>query len=444
MNPNPMPEPTYAAFIGLDWAKETHAVCFKTSPDSDPQLSQLTQSPEALEKWAAALKERTAGRPVALCLEIKRGALINALCVHEWIHIYPINPKTSANYRKALYPSGQKDDPKDAELLCDFLAKHMGKLKRWLPESPEIQELRTLCEQRDALVDERTRLSHKLDDALRQYFPQAVEFAGPSHLPASWDFLRKWSSLPDLQKARKATILAFFHATHVRRGDKLTDTFHERVQAATPLTTAPSVVRPLQLLVVGLCRTLSALQDLIESFGERIKELYQGHPLCTVTDSFPGAGKVLGPRVLLAVAGAPDRFPDAAAWLTTTGIPPVIESSGKSLWTHWRWFAPTFTRQSLHEFAAASISHSAWAGAYYHQMTKIKEKSRAMAIRSLAFKWGRILFACVASGKPYREENYLRCLASKGSPLPELILSMARERQAAEEKQKQKIAGVAV
>lgn len=438
MNQTRRPEPAYAAFIGVDWAKETHAICLKATPDSPPEPGELAQSPEALTEWATALKARTGGRPVALCLEIKRGALINALCSYEWLHIYPINPKTSANYRKALYPSGQKDDPKDAELLCDFLAKHMGKLKRWVPESPEIQELRTLCEQRDALVDERTRLSHKLDDALRQYFPQAVEFAGPSHLPASWDFLRKWSSLPELQKARKSTILAFFYARHVRRGDKLTDAFHERVQAATPLTTQPSVVRPLQLLAVGLCKTLSSLQDVIESFGERIKELYQSHPLYAVTDSFPGAGKVLGPRIMLAVAGAADRFDDAGEWLTTTGIPPVIESSGKSQWTHWRWFAPTFTRQSLHEFAAASISHCAWAGAYYHHMTRIKEKRRAVAIRALAFKWGRILFACTSSGKPYRDEDYLRCLSSKGSHLPELILSLAKERQAEEEKQSRK------
>ena len=264
MNETRMPDPAYAAFVGLDWAKQTHAVCIKATPDSLPEPGELAQSPEALAEWAAALKARTGGRPVALCLEIKRGALINALCIYDWLHLYPINPKTTANYRRAVYPSGQKDDPKDAELLCDFLAKHMGKLKRWVPESPEIQELRTLCEQRDALVDERTRLSHKLDDALQQYFPQAVDFAGPSHLPASWDFLRKWSSLPDLQKARKSTILAFFHALHVRRGDKLTDAFHERVQAAAPLTTNPAIVRPLQLLAVGLCKTLSTLQDLID------------------------------------------------------------------------------------------------------------------------------------------------------------------------------------
>jgi len=40
-----------------------------------------------------------------------------------------------------------------------------------------------------------------------------------------------------------------------------------------------------------------------------------------------------------------------------------------------------------------------------------------MAVRSLAFKWVRILFRCWQTSTPYDEAKYLMALKAKGSPL---------------------------
>ena len=37
------------------------------------------------------------------------------------LHLFPVPSTMSANMRNALYPSGAKDDPRDADLLLDLL-----------------------------------------------------------------------------------------------------------------------------------------------------------------------------------------------------------------------------------------------------------------------------------------------------------------------------------
>ena len=68
------------------------------------------------------------------------------------------------------------------------------------------------------------------------------------------------------------------------------------------------------------------------------------------------------------------------------------------------------------EFAAHSIGSSGWAEAYY-EAEKENSKSHHAAVRSLAYKWNRILFRCWKDGNPYDEQTYLRALKRTGSPL---------------------------
>lgn len=67
----------YAAFIGIDWADQQHAVCILT--DSTASRQTLVQTPEAIAAWVAELQQQFGERPVAVALEQKRGALVQQL-----------------------------------------------------------------------------------------------------------------------------------------------------------------------------------------------------------------------------------------------------------------------------------------------------------------------------------------------------------------------------
>lgn len=67
--------------------------------------------------------------------------------------------------------------------------------------------------------------------------------------------------------------------------------------------------------------------------------------------------------------------------------------SGKTQWVHWRLACPEFLRRTFHEFTARSRFWSPWAKAYYLQLRSHGWDLHA-AVRSLAFKWIRIMYRC--------------------------------------------------
>ncbi len=412
-------EPVLAAFIGIDWADQHHAVCLQRAGQRSVEHESLQQKPEALAAWAARLQTEFGGQPVGVCLEQSRGPLIYALSAYPWIVLYPINPKSLARYREALKPSKAKDDPSDAALLCGFLFLHQAQLRPWQAEDEPTRRLRFLLENREKLVDQRTALANQLKALLKAYYPQALDWAGPLNKPMSWAFLLKWPSLPELQRATKSTILKFYYAHHVRRGDRIAQV-PDQIRQAISLVQDSALVETSVLMLTALCRQLQALQPLIDQHDLQIRNTFDEHPDKNIFEGLPGAGPVLAPRLLVAFGSDRNRFGSADAIQQLSGIAPVTERSGKSTWVHWRWAAPAFLRQSFHEFALHSMAKSLWAKAYY-QLQRQRGKSHQAAVRSLAFKWIRILYRCWNDRIPYDEARYLQVIKQRGSILTKLI-----------------------
>ena len=111
-----------------------------------------------------------------------------------------------------------------------------------------------------------------------------------------------------------------------------------------------------------------------------------------------------------------ERYQSSEEVQKYTGIAPVTERSGKKEWIHWRYSCNTFLRQTFVEWVGQTVRYSFWAEAYYEQQ-KSKGKPQNTIIRSLAFKWIRILFRCWRTKTAYDESTYLAALKSKGSPL---------------------------
>ena len=124
------------------------------------------------------------------------------------------------------------------------------------------------------------------------------------------------------------------------------------------------------------------------------------------------------PRLIAAFGTQRDRYASASAMQCHAGIAPVVESSGKQRWVHWRWACPKFLRQTFHEWAWLSTRQSEWAKNFYDQQ-RGKGKSHHAAIRALAFKWIRILFRCWKDSVPYDEARYASALQkrAKGKPV---------------------------
>jgi len=152
----PDSEPVFAAWVGIDWADQEHVWILEVADTGQRQGGKLPHTPEAIEAWAAALAARFDGRPVAVGLEQARGALVYALMKYGHLVLYPIHPATAARFRRALYPSGAKDDPRDADLLLELLLRHRRQLRPLKPDTELTRKLQNLVEKRRQLVDEKT------------------------------------------------------------------------------------------------------------------------------------------------------------------------------------------------------------------------------------------------------------------------------------------------
>lgn len=421
----PVPVPEVVAWVGLDWADQRHEI--RLQAVGSPQIESFTveQKPEALHGWIAELRARFPQGKIAVALEQSRGAVIYALMNYDFLLLYPIPPKALACYREAFTPSGAKSDPGDADLLLELMRTHRDRLRAWQPDDELTRQLRLLTEFRRKTVDERTRLTNELNDLLKTYFPQARDWAGDLRSPSACEFLRTWPTLQAVQQARRTELQQFYH-DHRRLSTEEREELFAQIDQALPLTRDRALVEASSLMAQALAEQLAAVLAVIARLEDELQKLFSRHPDHDLFSGLPGAGDALAPRLAVAFGSDRDRYQSAQEIQQFSGVAPVTEKSGKTNWVHWRRACPKFLRQTFHEFASASRKKSRWARAYYEQKRREGDGHHA-AIRSLAFKWQRILYRCWKDRTPYDEERYLTSLKVRHSPLWLAAASLANE-----------------
>lgn len=413
----------FAALIGIDWSDAKHDICLVEIATGAQELSEVSHTPEALNEWACSLRARFGGEPVAVCLEQSRGSLIHALMKYDFLVLYPINPQTLSKFREAFTPSRAKDDLTDAEYLVELLLHHRERLKAWTPDDERTRTLQFLVEHRRRLVGDQTRVSNRLTALLKGYFPHILQWFPDITTPLVCDFLLSWSSLDALKGVRRATLEKFMREHNSHR----TETIEKRLTAiktAVPLTTDKAVINSSVVMVRALASQMKTTLAAIKEFDREIEELCGAHEDFDLFASLPGAGKVYASRLLTAIGSNRERWATADELLCFSGVAPVIERSGKSSWTRWRYLCPKFIRQAFVEYAGESIRHSEWAKAFYVSQ-KAKGKSHQAAVRALAYKWIRIIWKCWQTREKYDEARYMECLRKKGSKLVAEVASAA-------------------
>ena len=403
----------YVALVGLDWADQKHDVALRPQGSASIEQSSFKQDPQAIAEWVSALRQRFGQGKIAIALEQSRGALIYALMGHENLVLYPINPKTLAKLRAALYPSGKKDDPVDADLLLALLEKFGQQLTPWRPDDALTRELGFLVEARRGFVDHRTGLVNQLQGVLKTYFPQALQLLGEELSQSlATDFLKRWPTLEAVQKAKPAVVRAFYYGHNSRSQARIEDRL-KRIGAAVALTEDPAVLNAQSLAAQSLAAALAALRPIIERYDQEIARLFASHADAAIFASLDGAGPTLAPRLLAAFGTDRQRFADADAMARYSGTAPVTEKSGKQKWVHRRWARPVFMHQSFVEFASHSIRFSRWAKCCYEHLIG-KGHGHWAALRVLAIKWQRILWRCWQNRTTYDETTYIKSLQRRG------------------------------
>ena len=395
----------YAAYIGLDWADRKHDICLKTNEAEDFEFDVIEHTPEAIESWALSLQVRFNNRPIAICLELKAGPIVYALLKYSFIVIFPVSPKGLSKYRETFTQSGAKDDPTDAFLQLDFLLKHGDALRKLEPDAIDTRILQRLIEDRRTLVEDKVSLTNRIRAALKSYYPQPLQWFEDVDTLVFCEFIAKWSNIDKAKRARDTTITKFLTGHNCVRSSVIEKRIRG-INSATALTEDAGVIVPFEQLVLALVEQLKIVLRIIREYDIQIAKRFKSHEDFNLFNSFPGAGPVFAPRLLAALGSNRDRFQSAKEVQQLSGIAPVMERSGKKKWVHWRYSCPKFMRQTFVEWARVSMRYSFWAQEFYEEK-KRQGKSHQSALRSLAFKWIRIIYRCWKTKMPYDESVYL-------------------------------------
>ena len=319
--------------------------------DSDERkFSRIPHKVDKIDEWAQSMHQQHGGL-IAVALELSNGPIVSALQKYNFFVIYPINPSTLAKYRQAFNPSGAKDDPTDAELAVDILLNHPNHFEPLNPQSVEMRKLMTLVEQRRKLVNDRVRITNRLRNALKQYYPQALDWFDRIDTQIFCDFVKQWPTLAQAKRARRTTLERFFHDHNMYRKSLVGKRF-EAIKSSQPLTCDDAVITPYRLQTLMLVDQLVVALNALNIYDQEIAAVATQHPDFELFKSLPGAGPHLAPRLLVAFGEQRERFANACEVQKYSGIAPVTERSGKKHWVHWRWQCPTFLRQTFAEWAA--------------------------------------------------------------------------------------------
>jgi len=408
----------YAATIGLDWADQKHD--FWLCPQNGrPEHQVVEQTPAAIHEWVAKLRQRFPAGQIAVAVETTRGAILYALMAYDFIVFYPVNPKALASYREAFKVSGSKDDVTDAQLAEELVRCHRDRLRPLKPQDAGTRTLLGLTEKRRHLVDSRTVAVNQAHAELKCYYPLARDLLGDLTTTLAADFLLKWPDLAALKKAGAAKMRQFFYG-HNARSEDLMKEREAALEKARPLTEDPAIITPGRLMVQALAAVIKNLNQAIAEMDQAIARLMDQHADAEIFRSFPAAGPVLGPRLLVAFGTDRDRFADAVEVAQFYGIAPFRRASGKSLVIAMRFRCPKFGRQTFHEHAACVVKQEPWAREFYQQQ-RACGKGHHAAVRTTAFKLIRIYFSCWKNRTKYDSNTYLEALKKHGSPLHALL-----------------------
>ncbi len=416
--------PALALCVGLDWATEQHALTVYSLQGQVVARFQVAATPEGYAELIHRLRTLGGNRPVGLCLEANRGQLFSALLPQEFLYFYPVNPKCAARLREVYKADPGKTDPSDADLLGQFLVQNWPRLRPWGPEDPLTRRLQTLVEFEQSWIRRQTALTNQLRARLLLYFPQVLRLSTDLDAPLVLALLARWPSLQAVQRVG-ASRLRRFVAQHCRRPETAAEHV-QRLLPAEPLTTDPVIVEPLAEEVQALVVALTTGRQRLEALRRQIDDLFDQHPDAPIFKSFDGIGPKLGPRLLAYVGTDRTRFATAGDLLAFGGAAPVTEESGKHRLVRRRRGCHKGLRHTFHLWARTSLKAGGWAQALFtHGLAR--GMKRPALYRMLAYKWGRILFACWQSRTPYDPARYHQALRDHGSWLarvaePTLVL----------------------
>lgn len=391
-------------YTGIDWADDHFDFCIVDESGKRIKQFRVQKNIQGFTKAVDHLRNLSAQvEQIPVAIETPNSLLVDYLMELKYT-VYSINPKSVDRYRDRYRTSKAKDDYFDAYVLANVLRTDRHNYRPVSFGSDLVRELKILTQDREALVNTRTRLSNQLRACLKTYYPVACELFSALLIPVALEFLKTFPTLDAARRCPRQKMIEFLKAHHIydqRSAKMICDKLQQE-----PIPIDPVVIRAKSRQMMTLVGLLIPLCQQIEDYDKQIAELLDKHPGKDIFLSLPGAGNNLAARLLSQMGDNRSRYQHVNQVQVYAGTAPVTRQSGDYKHVKFRWSCNKHFRNTLQLFSFCSLSESAWAYRYYQRHRKMG-KTHNHALRCLGNQWLKIIFSMWKSNQPYREETYL-------------------------------------
>ncbi len=389
-------------FVGDDWAEAHHDVHVMDDAGKRLASRRLPEGLEGIRRFHELVGDLVENpNELVLGIETDRGLWVHALAAAGY-QVYAINPLAVARYRERHNVGGAKSDAGDAKVLADLVRTDRHNHRPIAADSPEAEAIKVLARGHQNLIWARTRHTNQLRNALREYYPGALE---------AFDDLADRDAIAVLGKAPTPDAGAALSLSQLRsalqRGGRQRNLERKAQEIQSALRAEHLVASP--ALVLAFAATTKAAVGIIGELNQGIAELeaaladrFEQHPDADIYLSLPGLGDVLGARVLGEFGDAPDRYASAKSRKNYAGTSPLTVASGKKRAVLARYVRNRRLYDAIDQWAFCSINSSPGCRAFYDQHRAAGDLHH-QALRALGNRLVGILHGCLESNALYDE-----------------------------------------
>ncbi len=391
-------------FVGDDWAEAHHDVHVMNQSGDELASRRLVEGLQGIGRLHELIAQH-ADDPteVVIGIETDRGLWVDAL-VAAGYRVYAINPLAVSRYRDRHHISGAKSDRGDAKVLADLVRTDRHNHRPIAGDSDLAEGIKVLARAHQNLIWVRNRHTNRLRNALREYYPAALE---------AFVDLADRDTLAVLAKAPSPTEGARLSVSQIRsalkRGGRQRnlDTRAETIQAAlrTGQLRAPAdVVKAFAATTRAAVGIIGELNRQISALETELSDHFEEHPDADIIRSQPGLGDILGARVLGEFGDDPNRYADVKSRRNYAGTSPLTRASGTKRVVLARYIRNRRLYNTIDQWAFSSITTSPGCRDFYDHR-RAKGDGHHQALRALGNRLVGILHGCLEHRTPYDEDT---------------------------------------
>mgnify|MGYP002789683152 CR=1 FL=1 len=398
-------------YAGVDWASQSHHV-FLTDRDGrklgEKVFRHGGEGLADMATWLMAASGADDPGLIHVAIEVPHGPVVETL-IERRFGVHAINPKQMDRFRDRFTLAGAKDDSRDAETMASALRTDPRCFRRLAAGDPIVIELREWSRITEDLGAERIRLTNRMREQLRRYFPALLGL--DSDLGAPW-LLDLWEAAPTPGKAariRETTVARILKRHRIRRFDAA----HVLSVLREPaVTVADGTTRAAQAHIITLLarirllnrqiddahRQLDRLTAQLAQSGETEPGQLKQHD-ATILASLPGVGRIVLATLLAEAWDALQRR-DHAALRSLTGVAPITKRSGKSRIVIRRQACHPRLANAMYHWARVAVQRDAVSRAKYTAL-RTRGKTHGRALRPVADRLLNVACAMLKAGASF-------------------------------------------